>query len=230
MLLTRLANMLRTDRAKRMREVLAYPYARFVKTPLNLARNRSKGGRRLEIGPGVQRIAGFETINVVWSPHTDYVANASKRMPFPDGTFDLIYASHVLEHTPWYQLVATLEEWVRVLRPGGMIEIWVPNGLRIAQTFVDAENGTSNDIDNDGWYRFNPGKDPCVWANGRVFSYGDGTGRKSSPNWHLSLFSARYLRQLMADAGLQDIEQMDSTQVRGYDHGWINLGMKGRKR
>lgn len=181
MLLTRLANVLRSDRAKRVQEVLAYPYARLVKTPLNLARNRGKGGRRLEIGPGVERIPGFETINVVWSPHTDYVANASKRMPFPDGTFDLIYASHVLEHTPWYQLAATLEEWVRVLRPGAMIEIWVPNGLRIAQAFVDAENGSRNDIGNDGWYRFNPGKDPCVWQTAGSSPTGMGRGGNRAP-------------------------------------------------
>ena len=164
----------------RVGQAIAYPYGRFLKTPLNLARNRRKSRRCLEIGPGVGRIAGFETVNVTWSPYADYVADASGKLPFAAGTFDVVYASHVLEHTPWYQLEATLGEWARILKPGGALEIWVPDGLRIAQAFVEAEGGT-NYIDKDGWYRFNPRKDPCVWANGRIFSYGDGTGSKSSP-------------------------------------------------
>lgn len=229
-LLRSIENSARAGKIRWLHERLASPYARFLKTPVNLARNRRGTARRLEIGPGVQRIPGFETINVVWTPHTDYVANASKKMPFASETFELIYASHILEHTPWYQLEATLREWVRVLKTGGALEIWVPNGLLIAQAFVDAENGGKNEIGNDGWYRFNPDQDPCVWANGRIFSYGDGTGSKSSPNWHLSLFSPRFLEKVMVNAGLHQIERMDASQVRGYDHGWINLGMKGRKR
>jgi hypothetical protein len=30
-------------------------------------------------------------------------------------------------------------------------------------------------------------------------------------------------------AGLKDVRLMDRSEVRGYDHGWINLGVKGTK-
>ena len=30
-------------------------------------------------------------------------------------------------------------------------------------------------------------------------------------------------------AGLTEVREMDRSQVRGYDHGWINLGMRGIK-
>lgn len=206
-----------------------YPYARFVCTPLNQLKNKRKDERRLEIGPGPRRVPGFETINVVWGRDVDYIGDASKRLPFASGTFDLIYASHVLEHIPWYQLPSVIKEWVRILKPGGSIEIWIPNGLLIAQTFVNAELGIKNEIDKDGWFKFNEGHDPCVWANGRIFSYGDGTGRKNDPNWHMAVFSPRYLRSLLTDSGLINIDELNSSKVRGYDHGWINLGMKGYK-
>lgn len=206
-----------------------YFYWRLIETPINLRKNKFKNNRKLEIGPGFERIPGFETVNVVWGRNVDYVADASRLLPFSDGTFDLVYASHILEHIPWYLLKPVIKEWNRIIASDGFIEIWVPNGLKIAKTFVDAEEGKVNNIESDGWYKFNEDKDPCVWANGRIFSYGDGTGGKNNPNWHLTIFSPRFLENLLKESGFVEIEQLDRQAVRGYDHGWINLGFRGRK-
>src|SRR5690606_8915876 len=157
---------------------------RLAITPINLAANKRRTFRQLEIGPGRRRVPGCETLSIAASGDVDYVVDASKGLPFADGTFDTIYASHVAEHIPWYQCLDALKEWTRVLKPGGTLEIWVPNGLEIAKAFVDAETGSENRIHLDGWYKFNPSMDPCVWANGRIFSYGSGDGDKRSPNWH----------------------------------------------
>lgn len=196
---------------------------------INLMRNDRKDVRRLEIGPGEQPIDGFEAINLVWTRGVDYVGSASGRMPFADNTFSTIYASHVLEHVPWYQVTDVLCEWYRILRPGGSVEIWVPDGLKIAKAFVDAENDEPSGIDQDGWYRFNPTKDPALWASGRIFSYGDGKGTPSHHNWHRSLFSERSLMRHLKIAGFTSSRRMERHEVRGYDHGWINLGVEGRK-
>lgn len=206
-----------------------YIYGRLIKTPLSLINNQKKKERKLEIGPGNTRIAGFETVNVVWGSNVDYIADASKKLPFKDNTFDIVYASHILEHIPWYQLEKTLTEWFRIVKPGGSIEIWIPDGLLIAKTFVEYEETGVDNIINDGWYKFNEEKDPCIWANGRIFSYGDGTGIKSNPNWHLSIFSPRYLEKILSKSGFVKIERLKKENVRGYDHGWINLGMRGYK-
>lgn len=208
---------------------LMYPYGRFVKRPLNLLLKKNQVNRRLEIGPGPDRITGFETLSAVWGMNVDYVSDASKKLPFPSGVFDLVYASHVLEHIPWYKQEEVLMEWVRIIRPGGHLEIWVPNGLLIAETFVKAEKYGKNEIERDGWYKFNAGKDPAVWANGRIFSYGDGRGGLSDPNWHRALFSPRYLENLLTTAGLVELQVLKPEDVRGHDHGWINLGYRGCK-
>ena len=205
------------------------PLYALVLNPLNRSRNAAKRERRLEIGPGPRRIEGFETLNVVGGRDTDYVYDAAKRLPFANGTFSLIYASHVLEHVPWYRVEECLKEWVRILKPGGSIEIWVPDGLKIARCFVEAETNGSAEFQQDGWFRFNENHDPCLWAAGRFFSYGDGTGNKNDPNWHLAIFSPRYLKEAMERAGLVEVGVNERASVRGYDHGWINLGMKGRK-
>ena len=193
-------------------------------------RYASRANRRLEIGSGPNRIEGFETLNIVLGQNVDYIRDASKRLPFKANTFDLVYTSHILEHIPWYQTIETLIEWVRVIRPGGSLKIWVPDGLKICKALVDFEESGENYIDRDGWYKMNPERDPCVWAAGRLFTYGDGDGNPKSPNWHRALFTPRYLSQLMQKAGLQNIQILCSEEVRGYDHGWINLGMRGTKK
>ncbi|HXG47022.1 MAG TPA: methyltransferase domain-containing protein [Methylomirabilota bacterium] len=196
-------------------------------TRFNQLRYRHRPVRRLEIGPGSRRIPGFETLNIVPGPGVDYVADAARRLPFPDGTFDLIYASHILEHIPWYQTLATLREWTRTLKPGGALEVWVPDGLKICETLVRFEREGINEIERDGWYRFNPEQDPCKWAAGRLYTYGDGSGRLDHPNWHRSLFTPRYLHLLLQRAGLIEIRPLSRAEVRGADHGWINLGYRG---
>jgi ubiquinone/menaquinone biosynthesis C-methylase UbiE len=47
-----------------------------------------------------------------------------RTLPFDDSTFDRLIATHVLEHMPDPHLV--LAEWVRVVKPGGVISVLLP--------------------------------------------------------------------------------------------------------
>lgn len=95
--------------------------------------------RNLEIGPGDYRLNNFLTINIVKNRVTDCVVDINKRLPFKDNTFHTIYASHIVEHIFWYKLDKLFSELYRVTAPSGCVEIWVPDGLKIAKAFVDAE-------------------------------------------------------------------------------------------
>ena len=46
-------------------------------------------------------------------------------LPFPDNSFDVITAWHVIEHV--VDVRQTLEDWKRVLRPGGMVVLATPD-------------------------------------------------------------------------------------------------------
>lgn len=200
-----------------------------VLTRVRLRRNRSNPKRRLEIGPGDSPLEGFETLDITRQPHVDYVWNAARPLPFEQDTFVEVYASHVLEHVAWYQVETTLREWTRILKPGGWITIVVPDGLKVCKTLVDAELHGTDATHLDGWYKFNPEKDPCVWAAARFFTFGDGTGDPASPNWHRALFTPRYLRKLLTKFRLEEVRQLKRHEIRGFDHGWISLAMTGRK-
>jgi hypothetical protein len=123
------------------------------------------------------------------------------------------YMSHILEHIPWFQTKECLTEVKRILRPGGTIEIWVPDLAKLIEGFLNPSL-----IEKDGWYKHNPNKDPTIWLNGRLFTYGPG-----EENWHRAAFTREYLTQCLAEAGFVDIFPLE--KPRGYYHGWINLGV-----
>lgn len=200
-----------------------------IKTKKNLKKNARKKYRCLEIGPGITRIDGFETLNIIDGKNVDYIADISSSLPFPDNTFDLIYASHVIEHVPWFLQKHLFFEFSRILKPGGKLEIWVPDFKKVIDTIFTYYNTGENLTGNDGWYRFNEEKDVMTWANGRIFTYGDGTANPLSFNWHRCVFTYEYLMKLNADAGFINITPLSHTEVRGFDHGWINLGVKSEK-
>jgi SAM-dependent methyltransferase len=58
------------------------------------------------------------------STHANVVQGDALHLPFPDGSFDRVICSEVLEHIP--DDVAAMRELTRVLRPGGTMAITVP--------------------------------------------------------------------------------------------------------
>lgn len=51
----------------------------------------------------------------------EYLVNSAAKLDsVSDGSYDLVYSSITLQHMPWTQAVIYLQEFVRVLRPGGV--------------------------------------------------------------------------------------------------------------
>jgi SAM-dependent methyltransferase len=92
---------------------------------------------RLHIG-GKEAREGWVNINTMPGPHVDIVTSAADLSMFQTGQFDLVYASHVLEHLPYRrELPAALFEIFRVLGPRGQLWMSVPDLRRIARAFLD---------------------------------------------------------------------------------------------
>ncbi len=83
--------------------------------------------RKLHLG-GTVRVEGWEVFNAIPGEVVDHVGNANDLSRFTAGTFDEIYGSHILEHFSYQgELPAVLAEWRRVLKPGGIIYVSVPD-------------------------------------------------------------------------------------------------------
>jgi len=93
---------------------------------------------RLHIG-GKQPHPDWKIVDIEPRPEVDYVTDASNLSQFGSNSVEVIYASHILEHFYYNldnQIVHTLREWHRVLKPGGQLLISVPNLKTICSLFL----------------------------------------------------------------------------------------------
>ena len=67
-----------------------------------------------------------------------------KDLPFPDASFDVVYHSHVLEHFSPPNGLRFLERCRRVLRPGGLLRVVVPDLETIVERYRQALNNLLN--------------------------------------------------------------------------------------
>jgi SAM-dependent methyltransferase len=103
----------------------------------------------LNLGCGRRFHPGW--VNLDFSPVAPDVRahDLRKGIPYPDGTFDVVYHSHVLEHFPKCTAPTFLLECHRVLRPGGVIRVAVPDLEQIARLYLEALEKASHGI--PGW-------------------------------------------------------------------------------
>jgi SAM-dependent methyltransferase len=99
------------------------------------------------------------------------LAASAERLPWPDGSFDVIAADSVLEHLD--APGPALREWARVLRPGGRLVVWSPNRFTLT---TDPHLG----LWGLGWL-------PRAWVPGYLRL----RGRRGWPPRTLSSFDAR---------------------------------------
>ena len=75
-----------------------------------------------------------EGAHLVWG-------DARRGLPLADGAADAVYTSHFLEHVRRTDALRFLRECHRVLRPGGVLRIVVPDLRRLARQYLEGEGG-----------------------------------------------------------------------------------------
>jgi len=152
---------------------------------------------RLEVGSGEFPSPGYDIrVDVIPLPFVDVVCRMDE-LPFAGGTFSALRADHVLEHQS-YELVAdTVAEWARVLGAGAEVDIGVPDARCRAASWLAGEIDTA---------------EANYWLLGGHSDRGahKGVDSKGVPLWiwnaHHTFFDPDSLRELLAGAGLTDIE------------------------
>jgi len=105
---------------------------------------------KLHLGCGSVHLDGYVNMDIQdWAGACDLTADASDLHMFRDDCVDHIFNHAVLEHIPPWDTARTLREWNRVLKPGGTIQIEVPDLERIFQDWlVHKTLGEQEAIDN----------------------------------------------------------------------------------
>lgn len=110
--------------------------------------------------------------------------NVSKRFPYSSESFESIFTCHMLEHLYPPVALHCIRECYRVLSPGGLIRIVIPDLDRIVATYDRTE--------------------PQSFLQA-IFEYGRGL-EKNSHHWHYNFCS---LKTTLLSVGFQRVERRD---------------------
>ena len=172
--------------------------------------------RFLHIGCGPNILPSpFENLDGRDFDGVDHVSSADDLSQFDDNTFDMIYASHILEHYPRNDVERVLKEWVRVVKVDGIVRISGPS-FKSALEIYDKTDKLENVLG------------PLV--GGQTYDF----------EFHYCLFDERTLTALMRICGLTAIHPWLYTRTRHSDY-WdfsqavthgiqVSLNLEGRKR
>jgi len=90
------------------------------------------GARRWDDKPASDDVFDYIPLDINPLSGADVIADAG-HLPFKDESFEAVFASHVLEHLSPRIYGNVIEEWYRVLKPGGEMYIFVPNLALVAE-------------------------------------------------------------------------------------------------
>lgn len=100
---------------------------------------------KLDLGCGNNK-RGIDWIGVDTHEHADIQAPMWS-VPLEDGVADEIYSSHALEHVMKAQVIPTLKEWRRLLRPGGKLTLRVPDLVWCVRNWLATGCGNGWELD-----------------------------------------------------------------------------------
>lgn len=93
------------------------------------------GPLKLHLGSGGQPKHGWVNIDLAGDP-IDLAWNLANGIPFSDASVDAIFHEHLLEHIPLQAAVEVMDESFRVLKPGGILRVGVPDAGELLKSYV----------------------------------------------------------------------------------------------
>lgn len=141
---------------------------------------------KLHLGCGPRCIPGFVHVDAQPAPHVDIVGPV-EHLPMDDNSASLIYASHVLEHFGRHAYKAALMEWFRVLKPGGVLRLSVPDFAACAAIYH--ENGLLDGLSG---------------LVGLIIG-----GQRNEHDFHKMIFDEEYLRHDLLEIGFREVRRWD---------------------
>lgn len=126
-----------------------------------------------------------ESGEVPRSAHAEAVVGDALALPYPDGTFDCVIASEILEHVPADN--TAIDELIRVLKVGGKLAVTVPRWLPERLCWLLSDDYHSNEGGHIRIYRANRLR-AKIADRGLSFTHTHHSHALHAPFWWLKCF------------------------------------------
>lgn len=152
----------------------------------------------------------YEFIQFIRRSHITY-ADVKNALPFEEGSVEVLYSSHMLEHLDRKAAGIFLSEAYRVLKEGGVIRLVVPDLSALVTKYT-----TSGDADNFVASLFMSQPFPVTWQESirqRVALFRD----------HRWMYDGHSLSSLLRRHGFVDTQCVTAGETRIVDPGDLDL-------
>ena len=145
---------------------------------------------KLNLGSRNRAIPGFQGMDCEAHPGVGIVGDVFDLRSFGDGSVSAIYASHIIEHAPHVKTLGILKEWARVLEPGGILYVAVPDFERVVELYRTCDTGLTDWMTNYLW------------------------GDQAYPTaYHYAGFDESRLRKLLLLAGFSEASRVENFHI-----------------
>ena len=167
---------------------------------------------RLNLGSGPQPYKHYLSVDFDPDNHPDILHDLTQPLPFEDNSVDEMFASHVVEHFPLWQIPHLLRDWHRALRRGGVFWGFVPDGPTVARAYLESVEEKDKELKRVWLANFHGG-----WTNN------EHTGRGQV---HYALYDRDLLYEMLTGAGFPSVEIM-AQSLNELDHRLVFIAIKG---
>jgi len=139
-------------------------------------------------------------------------ADATRKIPLPDRSASAVYSSHMFEHLDRAEVASFLAEAQRVLAPGGILRLAVPDLWRLARRYVEQARNADQFVASTYLAAEKP---HTAWGRLKYAVVG--------ARHHHWMYDAASLKQVLESAGLCNVAEVPPGVTTIPDPGELNL-------
>lgn len=146
---------------------------------------------KIDLSPMMQRRCNFL--------HHDVTTG----IPYPDGSVSLIYHSDFLEHLSYHEAISFLKECHRVMKPGGLMRVCVPDFYQIIKAYWFDDMDRFNDVQPKEYAEVD-----SMAMKASMLLFGSIGSTQSAYQGHQMMYDSAGLRELIESVGFVDVQEM----------------------
>ena len=156
---------------------------------------------KLHLGSGKRQLPGYVHVDLADFSHIDHRHQIDRLPMFEDNVAELIYCCHAFEYFDRQLAVEVLAEWGRVLKPGGLLRLAVPDFAALVEVYQ-----RSGELDRIVGPLF--GRWPIPGTSDTIY--------------HRTVYDFSSLQSMLENSGFSNVVRWDPLQVfsgetAGYD-------------